>query len=54
MFVVEKSETDKFIELEKLKEEIKRFIIKNKVKKFEVYISKDTLIPTEIEIEIRI
>lgn len=41
-------------ELEELKEIIKNFVVKNNVKKFEVYISKGITIPTEIEIEIRI
>lgn len=41
-------------ELEELKEKIKNFVIKNNVKKFEVYISRGITIPTEIEIQIRI
>lgn len=41
-------------ELKELKEKIKNFVIKNNVKKFEVYISRGITLPTEIEIEIRV
>lgn len=42
------------IELEELKEKIKNFVVKNNVKKLEVYISRGITLPTEIEIEIRV
>lgn len=41
-------------DLKELKEKIKKFVIENDVKKFEVYISRGITLPTEIEIEIRI
>ena len=40
--------------INELKEKIKNFVIENKVKKFEVYISRGITIPTEVEIEIRV
>lgn len=41
-------------QLSELKEIIKRFIIQNDIKEFEVHINKGMTIPTEIEINIKI
>ena len=41
-------------QLSELKEIIKRFIIQNNIKEFEVHINKGMTIPTEIEINIKI